>query len=164
MIVIMSTTAAILFIITTAATAAAFFFYFFVTATTAAKKIALLFTIVSALFLGLSSQFMGFILPLAFVIPIYMGLNGLKARRKSGYLLALGILPLGAAVAVFWIRYFVSLSGNLSKSFTEISQAHSISYGLVATMTYACSALSVVLLCCSVTLFFNLIKLKNIYN
>jgi hypothetical protein len=130
----------------------------------AAKKIALLFAIVGALFMGLSSQFMGFILPLAFIIPIYMALNGLKARRKSGFLLALGILPLGAAVSVFWIRYFISLSSDFSKSFTEISQAHSLSYGMVATLTYVSSALSVVLLCCSVMLFLNLIKYKKIYN
>lgn len=129
----------------------------------AAKKIALLFTIVSALFLGLSSQFVGFILPIAFIIPIYMGLNGLKARRKSGFLLALAILPLGLAVSAFWIRYFVSLSENLSKSFAEISQANSLSYGMVATMTYTCSALSIVMLCCSVMLFLNLIKHKAIY-
>jgi hypothetical protein len=129
----------------------------------AVKKIALLFTIVSALFLGLSSQFMGFILPLAFVIPIYMGLNGLKSRRKSGFLLAMGIMPLGAAVSAFWIRYFISLSGNLSGAFTEISKAHSIPYGMVATITYASSALSIVMLCCTVMLFLNLIKYKTIY-
>jgi hypothetical protein len=126
-------------------------------------NIPLLFTIVSALFLALSPQFFGFILPVIFIIPIYMALNGIKHRKKSGYLIALGILPLALAVSMLWMKYFYSILGNMGEEFARMSAQFRVSAGTIQFLTIGCGILSLVLFGVSILTFMKLIKYKQYF-
>lgn len=57
------------------------------------------------LFMALSPQFFGFLLPLVFLIPIYLGLRGLKQRNRTGLLLSLSVAPVAFLTGLLWTRY-----------------------------------------------------------
>ncbi|KYH35012.1 hypothetical protein CLTEP_10050 [Clostridium tepidiprofundi DSM 19306] len=128
-----------------------------------ARKISFYFTILCALFLALSPQFLGFVLPLLFIIPIFMGLFGIKHRKKSGYLIALGIVPIAFAISTVWIKYFISIRGNFNTELTRISSHYSISVSTAQTLTLFFVALSFVMLFVSIVVFAKLLKYKSIF-
>lgn len=128
-----------------------------------ARNITLYFTIMSALFIALTPQFMGFILPILFIVPIFMGLNGIKHRKRSGFYLGLGVVPLTWTVSVTWMKYFISISGNLSSEFTRISNQYHINPQIAQFITLFFFLLSLVMFCLSLVVFVKLLKNKNIF-
>lgn len=128
-----------------------------------ARNITLYFTILCALFIGLSPQFFGFMLPIIFIIPIYMGVHGMKRARKSGYLIALGVVPLALAVSVLWINYFRSIAGDVAGEITRISSQYKITFGLAKFVTMGSFILSLVMFCLSILVFIKLIKNKSAF-
>lgn len=129
----------------------------------AIKKITLYFTILGALFLMLSSQFTGFILPLLFIIPIYMGLIGIKARRKSGYLIGMAIIPLAFAISVMWIRYSIVVFSDMNNQISQMSTQYGISVLTMQIMTIGFFLLSIVMITLAVLLFIKLRRNKEIF-
>ncbi len=83
-----------------------------------AYNVAMWFTVVSGLFIALSPQYFGFIFPVIFILPIYMGIKALKGRRKAGLYLCLGVVPLSVSLSSIWLRYGVHVigSGNLANA------------------------------------------------
>ena len=128
-----------------------------------ARKISFYFTILCALFLALSPQFLGFVLPLLFIIPIFMGLFGIKHRKKTGYLIGLGIVPIAFAISMVWIRYFLSVKGNFNTELTRISNHYNISISSAQVLTFFFITLSFIMLCVSIVVFIKLIKYKKIF-
>lgn len=128
-----------------------------------ARKISLYFTILCALFVAMSPQFMGFILPLLFLLPIFMAIAGLKHRKKSGYLIAMGIVPLALAISVMGIRYSLDSFSNMSAEITRISTQYSIVAGTAQGLIAACAIISVVMAVMCGLLFFVLFKNQNIF-
>jgi len=124
----------------------------------AIRKITFYFTILSALFLILSSQFTGFVLPLLFVLPIYMGLIGIKRRRKSGLLMGVAIVPIAFAVSVLWIKYAIGIFSNTTIQLAKISSEYNISSAKAAGFTIIFFLLSIVMISVAVVL---LIKLRR---
>lgn len=59
----------------------------------------------SILFLALSPQFYGFILPILFFLPIYLGLKGVKNRSISGFYMTMSLVPVALMTSLTWIRY-----------------------------------------------------------
>jgi hypothetical protein len=118
-------------------------------------NVALWFTVVGALFIALSPQYFGFIFPVIFLLPIYMGIKALKSRRKTGLYLALGVVPLSVSLASIWIRYVITVigSGNIA-----------VTAGTSLTLFYIFSFLAVVLSVSCVVLIVKLIKYRNIFN
>ena len=47
----------------------------------------------SMLFLALTPQFFGFLLPMLFFIPIYIGLKGVKQRTMTGFYMTMSVIP-----------------------------------------------------------------------
>jgi hypothetical protein len=129
----------------------------------AIRKISLYYTLLSALFLMLSAQFTGAILPLLFIIPIIMGSIGVKRRRKSGYLIAMTIVPLAAAIAVLWIRYGISVFTDMNNQISKISTEQGMSVLTTQTMTIGFFLLSIVMITLSVLLFLKLRKNKELF-
>ena len=125
---------------------------------TAIRKITLYFTILCALFLILSSQFTGFILPLLFILPIYMGLMGIKGRRKSGYLIGMAIVPLSFAISVLWIRYSISVFTDFFNQIAIISTDYNISVTTAGGMTISFFVLSLIMIVISIIVFVKLRK------
>lgn len=129
----------------------------------AIRKITLYFTILCALFLMLSSQFTGFILPLLFILPIYMGLMGIKKRRKSGYLIGMAIIPLAFAISVLWIRYSISVFNDFFNQIAKISSEFNISVTLAGVFTISFFVLSMIMIIISVIVFVKLRRHKELF-
>ena len=60
------------------------------------------------LFLALAPQFYGFILPVLFFLPIYLGLNGVKKRSISGFYMTMSVVPVALMTSFTWIRYGIN--------------------------------------------------------
>ena len=127
------------------------------------RRITFYFTILCALFLMLSSQFTGAILPLLFIIPIIMGLIGIKRRRKSGYLIGLSIVPLSVAISVLWIRYSISVFNDFSNQIAAISTDYNTSVTIARAMTISFFVLSIIMMIVSITLFVKLRKNRKLF-
>lgn len=127
------------------------------------SKIALLITLVSALFLTLSPPYFGALLPLIFIIPIYMGIHGVKAGKKSGMYISLGILPLALSVSVVWINYFSAVFKNLSQEFLNMSSQYHVSLLVAKFLTIGAFILSFVLAALSIMTFIVIIKNRRIF-
>jgi hypothetical protein len=130
--------------------------------TMAMRKITLYFTILCALFLMLSSQFTGFIMPLLFVFPIFMGLIGIKRRRKSGYLIGMAIIPLAFAISILWIRYSISVFSDRT-ILAKMSTDYSISVTSAGVITTTFFLLSILMISLSVIVFVKLRKNKELF-
>lgn len=126
-------------------------------------KLSLFFTLMSALFIVLSPQFFGGIFALVFIIPVYMGLNGLKRRRRSGWLLGMAIIPVALSISILWIRYVLSIINNLQAAINEISIGVGISQGTLLTLIIGGFVLSIILFILVVFVFIGLIKNRNIF-
>lgn len=130
--------------------------------TMAMRKITLYFTILCALFLMLSSQFTGFIMPLLFVFPIFMGLIGIKRRRKSGYLIGMAIIPLAFAISILWIRYSISVFSDRT-ILAKMSTDYSISVTSAGVITTTFFLLSILMISLSVIVFVKLRKNRKLF-
>jgi hypothetical protein len=127
-------------------------------------KIAGLFTIEGALFIALSVQFLGFILPLLFVLPIFLSLTGIKYGNKSGLYIGLGMVPLNFGVVSLWFRYFYDIKDNFTDEMKTLSEVLNIPYNLIRNLNIIAISLSIVLLFLSALTFILLIKNKNKFN
>ncbi|WP_291560973.1 MULTISPECIES: hypothetical protein [unclassified Clostridium] len=129
-----------------------------------AYNISFQFTLLSACLIALSPQFFGPILAIVFILPIYMAIKGIKNRRKSGYLIAMGIIPIALGVSMLWIRYFIYIIPNLNKEILKLSSSIGFSFGTIKVITLICSILGIILFILSITTFTSLIKNKKIFN
>lgn len=129
-----------------------------------AYNICLQFTLLSACLIALSPQFFGPILAIVFILPIYMAIKGIKNRRKSGYLIAMGIIPIALGVSMLWIRYFIYIIPNLNEEMLKLSSNIGFSFGTIKVITVVCSILGIVSFILSITTFTSLIKNKKIFN
>lgn len=129
----------------------------------ALKKISFYFTILSALFLILSSQFTGFLLPLLFVLPIYMGLIGIKQRRKSGFLIGIAIVPIAFSISVLWIRYSLSIFADRANKIAQISAEYNISATKAGVFTIVFFALSIAMISVCILFLVKLLRNKELF-
>lgn len=129
----------------------------------AIKKIRLYYTILAALFFMLSSQFTGFLMPILLLIPIIMGLIGIKSRRKSGYLIGMAIVPLGVSISVLWIRYSMTVFADSANEFAKISTDYGVSILSARVMTIGFFLLSIAMICLAVLTFMKLRKHKELF-
>ena len=129
----------------------------------ALRKISLYYSLLCALFLILSSQFTGAILPLLFIIPIIMGSISVKRRRKSGYLIAMAVIPLAFSIAVMWIRYAIVVFSDSANQFAFISTNYNISLTVAIAMTIIFFLLSLAMISISALLFVKLRKNKELF-
>jgi hypothetical protein len=126
-------------------------------------KIRLYYAILCALFLMLSSQFTGFLMPILFIIPIFMGLIGIKAARKSGYLIAMAIIPLAFSISVLWIRYSIVVFSDMKNQIAKISADYSMSIVTAQIMTISFFLLSIVMISLAVIMFVKLRRNKKLF-
>ncbi|MGH4118514.1 hypothetical protein [Clostridium sp.] len=127
------------------------------------KNISLYFTLLCALFLMLSSQFTGFIMPLLFVLPIFMALMGMKKGRKSGYLIGMAIIPIAFAISVLWIRYSIGFLSDRTNKIAEMVGQYNISMAAAGAFSMIFFLLSILMLSLSVILFVKLRRHKELF-
>lgn len=121
------------------------------------------FLITSALFMVLAPQYLGFILPLIFVLPIYFAIKGLKVRSYNGFILMLSVLPMGLLTSVIWIKNAILAfkSGNIF--FEELSKYYNMDVSSARNLFILFVFLSVILLFSSIYTFYIGVKNRKMF-
>lgn len=73
------------------------------------------FLVTAMLFMALSPQYFGFMLPAVFLVPVFLGLRGSKQRSRTGWMMALAVVPVGVLVGVTWVRYGLYALANFQQ-------------------------------------------------
>lgn len=121
------------------------------------------FLLTSALFFVLGPQYLGIVLPLIFVIPIFSGLRGMRKRVLNGLMMGVSIVPMGILVAIIWIRNVLLTMGNFAQFVAGIAQQYKLSIEFTQNLVIACVLMSVVLLVSSITLLVSAIKYRDMF-
>jgi hypothetical protein len=111
----------------------------------------------------LAPQYFGFVLPFIFVIPIFIGLRGMRKRMLNGLMIGISIVPMGILVATIWLRNAYLTMGNFDMFVNSIAQQYSFSYEFTKNLAVASIFMSVVLLCSSIALFYSAIKYRKMF-
>ena len=117
----------------------------------------------AVLFLALSPQYFGFILPALMFVPIFLGVRGIKNRSYHGWILSLSIIPLALMTSVIWIRFGFGLFGNVESYAAALAQSNNISGTAAILLTVVPPLLGVVLFTTMVMTIYNAYKSKDYY-
>ena len=117
------------------------------------KNYLLVFYITAALFLALTPQFYGYMLPLLFLVPIILGVKGSKQRSINGFYMSMSIVPMGLMTGVTWIRYGYQAMQNFNYYVQQIVSS-GLSQGLAEKLVYVGSVGGVILLILACTQFY----------
>lgn len=116
----------------------------------------------SILFLALSPQFYGFILPILFFLPIYLGLKGVKQRSMTGFYMSMSIVPVAFMTSITWIRYGINVSQDYTKAVAAIVQ-DGLSQNLAQNLVWIGPVLGVLLLLFAVVQLYRGFKSKDLF-
>lgn len=122
------------------------------------KNYLLVFYLTAALFLALTPQFYGYMLPLLFLVPIILGVKGSKQRSINGFYMSMSIVPMGFMTGITWIKYGYQAMQNFNLYVAEIVKT-GLSQGLAEKLIYVGFVGGVILLLLACTQFY--IGLKN---
>lgn len=123
------------------------------------------FLLTSALFFVLAPQYFSFILPLIFVLPVFLGLRGMRKRVLNGLLMGVAVVPMAILVAMVWIRNAILTisSGTFGSFVAQLAQSYGFSTEFTRNLAIACIGLSVVMLVSSVVLLYNAYKHRSMF-
>jgi uncharacterized membrane protein (DUF485 family) len=121
------------------------------------------FLLTCTLFFVLGPQYFGFVLPMIFVLPIYMGLKGMRKRVLNGLMLGVSVVPMGILVATIWLRNAYLAMGNFDVFISGIAQQYNLPMQLTQNLAVACILMSVVLIGSSITLLVSAIKYRRMF-
>lgn len=88
----------------------------------------------SIAFFIIAPQFFGPILPLIFIVPVFVGLKGLKSRSMMGFTLSALVYPMSLMACSNAARTYV---GAILWNMAEFVATQSVAYGISAEMTQA---------------------------
>ena len=103
--------------------------------TTYLRKYITSFLFSAILFLALSPQFYGFILPVLFFLPIYLGLKGVKNRSISGFYMTMSLVPVALMTSFTWIRYGLNAKLDYTGAVKAIVDS-GVAQGLAEKLVY----------------------------
>lgn len=121
------------------------------------------FLLTCALFMVLGPQYLGVVLPLVFIVPIFMGLKGMRQRVLNGLMMGVSVVPMGVLVSVIWIRNVMLAASNFGGFVAGIAQQYHLPIDLTQNLVIACVIMSIVLLCSSITLLYAAIKHRKMF-
>lgn len=105
-----------------------------------------LFLLCSILFLILSPMYLTPIFSIIFLVPIALAVKGVKQRLRSGYWMAMLIVPVSIMTAVMWVRNGVYVLGHFSQAVAQTMESSGMSEAVSTALTVACPVLGSVLL------------------
>ena len=126
------------------------------------KYYLLSFYLTSALFMAFTPQFYGYILPLIFLVPIFLGVRGCKKRSINGFYMSMSVVPMGLMTGITWVRYGYQAMQNFNYYVTQIVNS-GLSQGLAEKLVYIGSIGGVILLILSCTQFYLGIKNRDLF-
>lgn len=120
------------------------------------------FLFCAILFLALSPQFYGFILPILFFLPIYLGLKGVKQRSMTGFYMTMSVVPVAFMTAVTWIRYGLNASQDYTGAINAIV-SDGVSQKLAQNLVWIGPLLGSLLLVFSAIQLYRGLKSKDLF-
>ena len=126
------------------------------------KNYLLAFYLTAALFLALTPQFYGYMLPLLFLVPIILGVKGSKQRSINGFYMSMSIVPMGLMTGVTWVRYGYQAMQDFGKYVQVIVEA-GFSQGWAEKLIYIGSIGGVILLLLSCIQFYLGLKNRDLF-
>lgn len=123
------------------------------------------FLLTCVLFFVLSPQYFSFIMPLIFVLPIFLGLRGMRKRVLNGLYMGIAVVPMAILVSIVWIRNAVLTisSGTFGDFINQLAQSYGFSYEFTKNLAIAFILLSIILLVSAITLIYNAIKHRKMF-
>lgn len=126
------------------------------------KNYLLAFYLTATLFLALTPQFYGYMLPLLFLVPIILGVKGSKQRSINGFYMSMSIVPMGVMTGVTWIRYGYQAIQNFNYCVEQIVSS-GLSQSLAEKLVYIGSIGGVILFMLACTQFYLGIKNRDLF-
>ncbi|WP_434798104.1 hypothetical protein [Terrisporobacter vanillatitrophus] len=126
------------------------------------KNYLLAFYLTAALFLALTPQFYGYMLPLLFLVPIILGVKGSKQRSINGFYMSMSIVPMGIMTAVTWMRYGYQAMQNFNYYVGQIVSS-GLSQGFAEKLVYIGSIGGVILFILACTQFYLGLKNRDLF-
>ena len=126
------------------------------------KNYLLAFYLTAALFLALTPQFYGYMLPLLFLVPIILGVKGSKQRSINGFYMSMSIVPMGFMTGITWVRYGYQAMKNFSH-YVQVIVESGLSQGLAEKLVYVGSIGGVILLILSCIQFYLGVKNRDLF-
>ena len=123
------------------------------------------FLLTCAIFFVLSPQYFSFVLPLIFVLPVFLGLRGMRKRVLNGLVVGVAVVPMAMLVAMVWIRNAVLTltTGTFGSFVGQLAQSYGFSIEFTQNLAIACILLSVVMLVSSIVLLYNAYKHRKMF-
>lgn len=121
------------------------------------------FLLTAVIFFVLSPQYFSFILPLIFVVPIFMGIRGMKKRVLNGLIMGISVVPMAILVAVVWLKNAYLSIGNFDAFVGQLAANYNFSMEFTKNLTIACIMMSVVMFCSAITLLITAIKYRKMF-
>lgn len=110
------------------------------------------FLLCAILFMILSPQFLTPIFSIVFIVPIALAMKGIKQRVRSGFWLAMLLVPISIMTAVMWVRNGVYVLGNFSRAVAQTMEGSGMGETFSTVITVACPILGSVLMVLAVVL------------
>lgn len=95
-------------------------------------------------FLALTPQYLPAILAIVFIVPIYLGLRGLKKRTRDGRNLAMSVFPMSLLASTMAIRGYVAALGDWGAYAEKMAGFYNVSPALAGGISIAFFVLALV--------------------
>ncbi len=117
----------------------------------------------SILFLALSPQYFGFVLPAVMFVPIFLGVKGIKNRSYTGWLMSMAVIPVSLMTSIIWIQFGMSVMGNPEAVAAKLVETNGLSAGVAMGLTIIPPFLGVILFPCAIMMAYTGYKSKDYY-
>ena len=126
------------------------------------RKYMLAFYFTAALFLALTPQFYGYMLPLLFLVPIILGIKGSKNRSINGFYMSMSIVPMGLMTGATWVRYGYQAMQDFS-GYVKVIVESGLSEGMAEKLVYIGSVGGVILVILAITQFYLGVRNRDLF-
>lgn len=123
------------------------------------------FIMTGVLFFVLAPMYFSYILPLLFVLPVFLGLRGMKSRTLNGLMIGVSVVPMALMVATVWLKNaYLLITTNTYDSFVAgLAKQYNIAIETSNSLAISCIGLSCVLLVSSVLTVYNAYKYRKMF-
>ncbi|SHH18216.1 hypothetical protein [Tepidibacter thalassicus] len=121
------------------------------------------FLFTAVLFLALSPQYFGFILPAVFFVPIFLGIRGVRNRSITGLYMSLSVIPVALMTSFIWIRYGIYVFSNYQEAISQVIQATGKSISVAKTLVIVPPILAFILLTFAIIQGYRGYKSKDLF-
>jgi hypothetical protein len=120
------------------------------------------FVVASMLFLALTPQYYGYILPILFFVPIYLGLKGVKNRSITGFYMSMSVVPVALMTAFMWINNGINVLKDYNGALRAVTD-DGVSVGIAKVLVYGAPLLGVVLLVFALAQLYRGYKCRDLF-